>query len=225
MRTPALLGLGALCAAIAVGLGCGAVKSDASASSGDDSGADGSSTPNQDGGLGAPFDSGGSFDAGPPNATCPAHYSVYGDQDAADNLGNVNPTLIASASCTATGEQWGDGGFSSTDFTMTFAQSSPRSGMFMATLHQTTPFPYDLTVCLEPDGPRTGSAPKTPGGNDGTMFLTNVPEDRTPYNQYPKVSFDTNFKATPDPDFLMVTLDAMQGFGIGAVSCTFVKNP
>jgi hypothetical protein len=158
---------------------------------------------------------------------CPAQYSVYGDQDASDNLGAVNPTLIASASCTATFEQMAglDGGYGATDFTMTLTQSSTRSGMFMATLHQTTPFAYDLTVCLLPDGPGTGSKPTSPGANDGTMILTNVPEDYQPYGAAPKIIFDTTLGASPKSDFLTATLDQDAGtFDLGAVKCSFTKN-
>lgn len=223
--------IGVVIVVVGIAGGCGAIKSESSTNgqatdqSGQDGGLGGGATADGSAG-GSDFDaSQKAVDAGPPNADCPAHWSVYGNQDAASDLGGVNPTLIASASCTATNEQFADGGFGPTDFTMTFAQSSARSGMFMATLHQTTPFPYDLTVCLEPDGPNTGSKPTSPGGTDGTMILTNVPEDAVPYDQYPKVTFDTNFQ--PDRrfgDFMDITLDAQQRISMGKVTCTFTSN-
>ena len=209
-------------------LGCGAIRS-ASSTDGpptDESGQDGGNGGAEADGSSVGTAVDGSLpgvDAGPPNAQCPAHYSVYGNADA--NLGAVNPTLIAAGTCTATTEQYADGGFGPTDFTMTFMQSSQRSGMFMATLHQTTPFPYDLTVCLEPDGPNTGSKPTMPGGNDGTMILTNVPEDAKPWTQYPKVTYDTNFQPSRQyGDFMDVAIDAQQRISLGKVTCTFTDN-
>jgi hypothetical protein len=220
----------------AFAIACGSVKStDGSGTNGGSSNDGGAGATNADGAVGTGgWDAGGgnttdasSGPSGPPNATCPAQYSVYGDQDASDNLGAVNPTLVASASCAATFEQMAglDGGYGATDFTMTFMQSSARSGMFMATIHQTTPFPYDLSVCLIPDGPGTGSKATSAGANDGTMILTNVPEDYQPWGAAPKVVYDTNFGASPQPDFLTVTLDQDGGtFDLGSVKCTFTKN-
>ncbi len=211
-----------------IGGGCGAIKSESSTNgqTTDQSGEDGGG-PTGDGSVSVSDVDGSqqAVDAGPPNAHCPAHWSVYGNQDAASDLGGVNPTLIASGMCTATNEQFADGGFGPTDFTMTFAQSSGRSGLFMATLHQTTPFPYDLSVCLESDGPTTGSKPTSPGGTDGTMILTNVPEDASPNDQYPRVIYDTNFQPNRlYGDFMDITLDAQQHISMGKVACTFTSN-
>ncbi len=224
MNRSAVLGL----VIAAASAGCGLIKSESSGNGPDQGGEDGGpGAVNADGSVvGSNADGSLSgIDAGPPNAQCPTHYSVYGNQDAASDLGGVNPTLISSGMCTATNEQFTDGGFGATDFTMTFAQSSSRSGMFMATLHQTTPYPYDLTVCLLPDGPNTGSKETSPGAKDGTMILTNVPEDAMPWDQYPKVVFDTNFQpARQFGDFMDITLDATQRMTLGSVKCTFVTN-
>jgi hypothetical protein len=159
--------------------------------------------------------------AGP---ACPAVYSVYGDLDASDNLGMVNPTLYASGKCSGPLEQSSgldagpDGDISSTDLEVTLTQSAPRSGMFVTHIHQTTPFAFDYTTCLESAGHGTGSLPQPGAGDPGTMALVNDPE--MPF--FPQVQLDTNLAGN---DLVFdVSLSDTAMFTLNTVSCTFVKN-
>jgi hypothetical protein len=153
---------------------------------------------------------------------CPAVYSVYGDMDASDNLGGVNPTLYASGTCGGATEQFSgvdagtDASFGSTDLKVTLQQSSLRSGMFVTKIHQTTPFPFDLTTCLQSAGHGTGSKPGA--CMPGTLALVNDPE----MPMFPQVQLGTNFGGT-NPLF-DVALSDHASFGLGDVSCTFVEN-
>jgi hypothetical protein len=165
-------------------------------------------------------------DAAPPvdaaMSVCPAVYSVYGDTDASDNLGHVNPTLYASGTCGGPTEQsYGldagvDASIAATDLKVTLQQSSLRSGMFVTVIHQTTPFPYDLTTCLESAGHGTGSMP----GPDmpGTIALVNDAE----MESFPQVQLGTNFAGT---DVLFdVSPSLKSNFALNNVSCTFTTN-
>jgi hypothetical protein len=165
-------------------------------------------------------------DATPPAdaamSVCPAVYSVYGDTDASDNLGHVNPTLYASGICSGSTEEFSgldagtDAGFASTDLKVTLQQSSLRSGMFVTVIHQTIPFPYDLTTCLESAGHGTGSMP----GPDmpGTIALVNDAE----MESFPQVQLGTNFAGT---DVLFdVSPMLKSNFALNNVSCTFTTN-
>jgi hypothetical protein len=168
-------------------------------------------------------------DAAPPDAgtsVCPATYSVYGDTDPSDNLGHVDPRIYASGTCTGPLEQYTDVdagglhpeggiGIASTDVKVTLQQSAPHSGMFVTTIHQTVPFAFDLTTCLESAGHGTGSAP---GGLPGTMALVNDPESVI----FPQVQLGTNFAGT---DLLFdVSLSGSADFTLNTVRCTFMKN-
>jgi hypothetical protein len=165
-------------------------------------------------------------DAGPPvdaaMSVCPAVYSVCGDTDASDNLGHVNPTLYASGTCSGPTEQLSgldagvDASIAATDLKITLQQSSLRSGMFVTVIHQTTPFPYDLTTCLESAGHGTGSMP----GPDmpGTAALVNDAE----MESFPQVQLDTNFAGT---DLLFdVSPTLKSNFALNTLSCTFTAN-
>jgi hypothetical protein len=153
---------------------------------------------------------------------CPAAYSVYGDSDASDNLGHVNPTLYASGTCSGPTEQsYGldagvDASIAATDLKITLQQSSLRSGMFVTVIHQTTPFPYDLITCLESAGHGTGSMP----GPDmpGTAALVNDAE----MESFPQVQLDTNFAGTDVVFDVSPTLKS--NFALNSVSCTFIPN-
>jgi hypothetical protein len=171
----------------------------------------------------APLDSSAPIiDAAVP--VCPAVYSVYGDGDASDNLGDVNPTLYASGTCGGPTEQYSagidggaaDGGIASTDLTITLAQSAPRSGMFVTVIHQSTPFPFEYTTCLESAGHGTGSAPGP--GLPGTIALVNDAETVS----FPQVQLGTNFAG--DDLLFDVSLNDTAMFELNSVSCTFVKN-
>jgi hypothetical protein len=166
------------------------------------------------------------IDGGPPvdaaMSVCPAVYSVYGDTDASDNLGHVNPTLYASGTCSGPTEQLSgldagvDASIVATDLKITLQQSSLRSGMFVTVIHQTTPFPYDLTTCLESAGHGTGSMP----GPDmpGTAALVNDAE----MESFPQVQLDTNFAGTDVVFDVSPTLKS--NFALNSVSCTFTAN-
>jgi hypothetical protein len=178
---------------------------------------------------GAPVDAGSdAFDAGGPvdanKTACPSTYSVYGDTDASDNLGHVNPTLYASGTCSGPLEQYedvdggpdGGSGDRATDLQVTLTQSAPRSGMFVTVIHQTTPFAFDFTTCLESAGHGTGSMP----GPDmpGTAAMVNDPE----IESFPQVQLDTNFAGN---DLVFdVALSLKAQFTLNSVSCTFTKN-
>lgn len=169
------------------------------------------------------------IDASPPEdavtRVCPATYSVYGDTDPSDNLGHVDPRLYASGTCSGPTEQYADvdagglspeGGIANTDLIITLQQSAPRSGMFVTHIHQTTPFPFDLTTCLESAGHGTGSAPI--GSEPGTMALVNDPEAQ----MFPKVQLGTNLAGQ---DLLFdVSPSIAATFALNKVSCTFTKN-
>ncbi len=181
--------------------------------------------------VGSPRDTGGVTSDASPVAdagrdaamrVCPAAYSVYGDTDPSDNLGHVDPTLYASGTCSGPTEQFSgldagvDGGFAATDLTITLQQSSLRSGMFVTVIHQTTPFPYDLTTCLESAGHGTGSMP----GPDmpGTIALVNDAETES----FPQVQLGTSFAGT---DLLFdVSPSFSSMFELNSVACVFTKN-
>jgi hypothetical protein len=157
---------------------------------------------------------------------CPTVYDVYGDLDASDNLGSVNPTLYASGTCSGPIEQYrnidagsdaGDGGDpAATDLTVTLTQSAPRSGMFVTVIHQTTPFLFDYTTCLLSAGHGTGSDPG--GGDPGTMALVNDPEDVS----FPQVQLDTNMDGN---DLVFdVSLSDTASFTLNTTHCVFKKN-
>jgi hypothetical protein len=163
-------------------------------------------------------------EAGPPSI-CPATYSVYGDTDPSDNLGHVDPRLYASGTCVGPLEQYAgvdaggvspEGGDTSTDLKVTLQESAPGSGMFVTVIHQTTPFPFDYTTCLESAGHGTGSAPNA--AEPGTMALVNDPETIS----FPQVQLATNFAGT-DLEF-DVSLSDTGMFALNTVKCTYTKN-
>jgi hypothetical protein len=150
---------------------------------------------------------------------------VYGDTDPSDNLGHVDPRLYASGTCSGPTEQYTDvdaggvspeGGIANTNLKITLQQSAPRSGMFVTHIHQTTPFPFDLTTCLESAGHGTGSAPIA--GQPGTMALVNDAEQE----MFPQVQLGTNLAGNDLLFDVSLSVDAM--FALNKVSCTFTKN-
>jgi len=157
---------------------------------------------------------------------CPAVYSVYGDTDPSDNLGHVDPRLYASGTCSGPTEQLADidagtpneagPDIASTDLTISLQQSAPGSGMFVTVIHQTTPFPFDLTTCLLSAGHGTGSSPI--GGEPGTMALVNDPEDEI----FPQVQLGTNLAG--DDLLFDVSLSVGASFALNTVNCAFTKN-
>jgi hypothetical protein len=171
----------------------------------------------------APVDA--SADAGTP--VCPSVYSVYGDTDPSDNLGHVDPRLYASGTCGGPTEQLSDidagpslsdaePDIAATDLKISLQQSAPGSGMFVTVIHQTTPFPFDLTTCLMSAGHGTGSSPI--GTEPGTMALVNDPEDEI----FPQVQLDTNLAG--DDLIFDVALSVDSSFTLNTVSCAFTKN-
>jgi hypothetical protein len=169
-------------------------------------------------------------DAAPPDAgtsVCPASYSVFGDTDPSDNLGGVDPRLYASGTCTGPTEQYADVdagtlsseggiGIASTDLSVALQQSAPHSGMFVTTIHQTVPFAFDLTTCLESAGHGTGSMPSP--GLPGTIALVNDPQSVI----FPQVQLGTNFAGT---DLVFdVSLSDSSDFALNTVHCVFIKN-
>jgi hypothetical protein len=167
-------------------------------------------------------------DAAPPKdaamSVCPAVYSVEGTASPADNLGGIDPRLYASGSCNGPTEQYediadasvGPNGDAPTDLTVTLQQSAPRSGMFVTVIHQTTPFPFYLTTCLESAGHGTGSLPQA--GQPGTMALVNDPNDEV----FPQVQLDTNLDGTDLLFDVSPSLHSM--FTLNTVTCNFTKN-
>jgi hypothetical protein len=150
---------------------------------------------------------------------------VYGDLDASDNLGSVNPTLYGSGKCSGPTEQYSgidagaaDGAVASTNLTVTLTQSAPRSGMFVTVIHQTTPFAFDYTTCLESAGHGTGSSPGP--GLPGTIALVNDPE----MESFPQVQLGTDFEGDGGDLLFDVALSDTAMFELNTVNCTFVKN-
>jgi hypothetical protein len=164
-------------------------------------------------------------DSGGPPTICPAVYSVYGDTDPSDNLGHVDPRLIASGTCGGPLEQYmgvdaggasPEGGDTATDLKVTLQQSAHASGMFVTVIHQTTPFAFDYTTCLESAGHGTGSTANA--AEPGTMALVNDPETIS----FPQVQLDTNLAGT---DLVFdVALSDGASFTLNSVNCTFTKN-
>lgn len=229
------LSLSPLAVAVAASvIACGGVRSGSTGDAGHDA-LIGSDAPGPDRTVGdegdedrASVDAGGPFDAGSPvdasKTVCPSTYSVYGDTDASDNLGDVNPTLYASGTCSGPLEQYSDvdggpdggSGDTATDLQVTLTQSAPRSGMFVTVIHQTTPFPFDLTTCLESAGHGTGSIAGP--GMPGTAAMVNDAETES----FPQVQLGTNFAGNDLLFDVALTLKAQ--LTLNTVACTFVKN-
>ncbi len=199
-----------------LGVACGGgLSSDGTSDVAGDGGGD--ATKLQDGG--SPLkDSGSAIDAGP-DAICPDHWEVYGNTDPSSDLGHIDPRLTASGECHAAMEELSDGGFGTADFAMTFTQSAHGSGMFVAHVAQTVPFPIDRTVCLQSSGPNTGST----GFDDaGLMCLTDVTEDQIPWD--PNLVMFTNLEDSDSGVFINLDQSMEAGAAVTNGWCRFVKN-
>lgn len=167
-----------------------------------------------------PFDSGASTKDSGPDAICPDHWDVYGNTDPSSDLGHVDPRLVASGECEGAAEEIADGGFAAADFTLTFTQSAPGSGMFVAHELQTIPFPIDRTVCMQSSGPNTGAAGYPDDG--GLICLTDVTEDQIPWD--PNFVMFTNMENADAGVFMNLNENMDGGAAVTNGSCRFVKN-
>ncbi|MGH7285177.1 MAG: hypothetical protein ACRELY_26950 [Polyangiaceae bacterium] len=198
---------------------CGGGLSDDSAS---DIGSDGGSDATKLQDSGSPLkDSGSTIDAAP-KPVCPAQWDVYGNTDPSSDLGHVDPRLIASGECHGANEELADASFPSTDFALTFTESAPASGMFVAHVVQTTPFPIDRTLCLQSSGPNTGAAGYPDDG--GLICLTDVTEDQIPWD--PNFTMFTNMEDADGGVFIDFDQNMEAGANTAVTNgwCRFVKN-
>jgi hypothetical protein len=210
----AMLSIAFVAPALNAACGGGVANDDAVADAGLDLDAEGTDS-------GSPLKDGGSaiVDAGP-DAICPGHWEVYGATDPSDDLGHVDPRLIASGECHGVSEEFSDAGFAPSDFTMTLTQSAPGSGMFVTQVAQTTPFVLSRTVCLQSSGPNTGAAGYPDDG--GQMCLTDVTEDQIPWD--PNLVTFTNLEDSDSGLFVSLNQSTEAGVTVNNGWCRFVKN-
>ena len=209
--------LGFAVALAMLGVACGGGLSDDAASDAVDGGGDAKHFP--DTGVEPPPDARVPSDSGS-ISVCPDHWEVYGNTDPSSDLGHVDPRLIASGECHASMEEISDGGFGDTDFALTFTQSAPASGMFVAHVAQTIPFPIDRVFCLQSSGPNTGAAGYPDDG--GLICLTDVTEDQIPWD--PNLVMFTNMENADSGVFVNLDQSMEAGAAVTNGSCRFVNN-